>query len=225
MFWDPTMLLIIPALILAFYAQNLVSGTYAKFSKIRNSLFMTGREAARKILDHHGLHDVEIVSIQGHLSDHYDPRKKVVGLSVENYSGTSVAALCIAAHEVGHAIQHAKGYHPLVIRNSILPVASFGSGAAFPLFLVGMFLSLPFLMDIGIIFFAAAFLFQLVTLPVEFNASSRAMNNLKEVLAIKNDEIVMGKKVLNAAALTYVASALMALLQLVRLLLIRGNRD
>ncbi len=224
MFYDPTFILIIPVLILAFWAQSRVKGTYRKYSKEPNSLNMTGGQIARRILDRNGLTGVQVMPIPGELTDHYDPRVKEVHLSEHVYNGRSVSSASIAAHEVGHALQHANGYVPLSLRASILPVASFGSTAAFPLFLAGLFFRIPVLMDIGIIFFAAALLFHIITLPVEFNASHRAIVELGNGLIVRQDELRGNKKVLNAAALTYVASTLMALVQLIRLILLRGSR-
>jgi Zn-dependent membrane protease YugP len=222
-FWDPTMVLIIPAVILAFWAQMRVKSTYNKYTKISSVQGMSGAKVAQAILNQNGIHDVQVNEVQGTLSDHYDPRTKVVNLSSENYRGNSLAALAVAAHEVGHAIQHAKGYVPLQIRHQVLPVTSFSSMAAFPLFILGMFMKTPFLMDIGIVLFAAVVLFHMVTLPVEFNASSRALAQLSSNGMLVQQELQGAKKVLNAAALTYVAASAMALLQLIRLIILRGD--
>lgn len=224
-FYDPTFLLLIPAIILALYAQVKVRGTYAKFSKIPSSRGCTGAQLARYILDDFRMSDVQIESIPGKLSDHYDPRAKKLRLSQGVYQSNSVAALGIVAHEIGHAVQDAKSYVPLRLRNSFVPVAGFGSGLAFPLFFVGLIAGLPFLMDIGIIFFAAAVVFSVITLPVEFNASSRAIRILSDGRYLTDKEIPLAKKVLSAAALTYVAATTMAVLNLVRLLILRGSRD
>jgi Zn-dependent membrane protease YugP len=224
-FFDPTMVLILPAIILALWANSKVKNNYAKFSKYRNIIGLTGREVARKILDTNGLYNIDIEAVQGQMTDHYDPKKGVVRLSEGVYNNSSVSAMAIAAHEVGHALQHAQGYKPLKIRHSIFPLARLGSNAAFPLFLLGFLFSAPFLMNLGIIFFAGALAFQLVTLPVEFNASKRAFQQLDGSMVIDPKEMSGVKKVLNAAALTYVASALMALLQLIRLLVLRNARD
>ena len=222
--WDPTMILIIPALILAIYAQFKVKNTYAKFSQIYNARRMTGKQAAIELLSMNGIGDVEVEATEGTLSDHYDPRIKKVRLSQANYQGASLASLAVAAHEVGHAIQHHKSYFPLQIRHAILPVTNFGSWLAFPLFFIGFFMQTPFLMDLGIVLFAGVVVFHLVTLPVEFNASNRALLQLESHGFLTTQEVGGAKKVLNAAALTYVAATAMALLQLVRLLLIR-NRE
>lgn len=224
-FYDSTIILLIPVLLLAFYAQSQVKGNYKKFSRVANSSGITGAETARRILDKHGLYDVKVVPVEGELTDHYDPRKKVVSLSENIYYGKSVSSLSIAAHEVGHAIQHATKYAPLSVRASILPVASIGTTAAFPLFIIGFFVASPLLMDLGIIFFSAALLFHVVTLPVEFNASSRAIAELRNGLITTDQEVYGAKKVLNAAALTYIAATLMALVQLLRLVLLRGSRS
>ena len=224
-FYDPTFLLLIPALLLAFYAQAKVRGTYAKFSKIPSSRGYTGAQLARHILDDFRMSDVQIESIPGKLSDHYDPRAKKLRLSQGVYQGNSVAALGIVAHEIGHAVQDAKAYAPLRLRNSIVPAANLGSGFAFPLFFIGLIANLPFLMDIGIVFFALAVVFSVVTLPVEFNASRRAIHILSDGKYLTEKEIPLAKKVLSAAALTYVAATTMAILNLVRLLILRGSRD
>ncbi len=226
-FFDPTMILLIPALILAFWAQAKVHGAYKRFSGIRNTSGLTGAATARRILDRYGLQKVEVEMVQGSLSDHYDPKKQRVRLSEGIYDGASIASLAIAAHEVGHAIQHSEGYAALQLRHSMVVPVNFGSMLAFPLFLIGLLFSSPTLMDIGIIFFTLAVLFHLVTLPVEFNASRRAIHILATDGYIRPNEADGAKKMLNAAAWTYVAAATMALLQLVRLLLLRGmlSRD
>lgn len=222
-FWDPTMILLLPALILAIYAQTKVKSTYAKYSRIKNFRGMSGYQAAMEILRINGIHDVEVEETEGMLSDHYDPRVKKVRLSSANYRGTSLAAVAVAAHECGHVIQHHTGYFPLQLRHSILPVTNLGSWLAFPLFLLGFFLRTPFLMDLGILFYAAVVAFHVVTLPVEFNASSRALVQLQSHGFLAQEEIDGARKVLNAAALTYVAATAMALMQLIRLLIIRGD--
>ena len=224
-YWDSTFLLLIPALILTIYAQQKVKSTYAKYNKIRSRRGLTGSEVAQHILQVNGLGNIPIEETQGRLSDHYDPIKKVLRLSSENYKGDSISALGVSAHEVGHAIQHSTSYLPLNIRNSILPVANFGSTLAWPLLLGGIIFSIPYLLDIGIILFTGAVLFQIVTLPVEFNASSRAIETLESGSFLDADEVLKAKKVLNAAAFTYVAAAAVAVIQLIRLLLIRSSRD
>lgn len=221
-FWDPTFFLLIPALILAFYAQMRVKSAFREQSQVRNAYGLTGYQAALELLRLNGISDVEVEEVKGSLSDHYDPRSKKVRLSTENYRNASLAAVSVAAHEVGHAIQHATGYFPLQIRHSILPVTSIGSWLAFPLFLVGFFFQTPLLMDIGILFFSAVVLFHVVTLPVEFNASNRAMKQLQSHGFLTGTEVVGAKKVLNAAALTYVAATAVAATHLIRLLVLRG---
>jgi Zn-dependent membrane protease YugP len=221
--WDPTMILIIPALILAIYAQFKVKGTYAKYSQIYNARQMTGQQAAIELLRMNGIGEVEVEATEGTLSDHYDPRIKKVRLSLANYQGASLASLAVAAHEVGHAIQHHKNYFPLQIRHAILPVTNFGSWLAFPLFFIGLLMQTPFLMDLGIVLFGGVVVFHLVTLPVEYNASNRALLQLESHGFLTTQEVGGAKKVLNAAALTYVAATAMALMQLLRLLLIRSR--
>ncbi len=222
-FWDPTMILLIPAFILAVYAQYKVKSTYNKYTKLHNQHGLTGYQAALELLRMNGISDVEVEETGGQLSDHYDPRVKKVRLSSTNYRGTSLAALAVAAHEVGHVIQHARGYFPLQIRHMILPVTNFGSWLAFPLFLIGFFLRTPFLMDLGILFYAGVVLFHVVTLPVEFNASGRALLQLVSHGFLTPQEVGGARKVLNAAAMTYVAATAMAILQLIRLLILRGD--
>ena len=185
---------------------------------------MTGAEVARRILDSNGLYDVAVERIHGHLTDHYDPRQRVLRLSQAVYGGTSVAALGVAAHEAGHALQHANNYVPLGIRNNLFPVANIGSQMAFPLFFMGLIFRWDTLMLVGIWFFIAALAFQLVTLPVEFNASRRAIAQLSSGGYITQSEIPHAKKVLDAAALTYIAATAMALSQLLRLLVLRNSR-
>jgi len=223
-FYDPTFLLLIPALILAIFAQARVKGTYNEFSKVRNSRGYSGAQLARYILDDHRMTEVKIESIPGELTDHYDPRTKVLRLSESIYNGDSVAALGITAHEAGHAMQDAKSYVPLKLRNGFVPVANFGSMLAFPLFIFGIIAGLPLLMDIGIIFFSFAVAFSVITLPVEFNASTRAIQLLRDGKYLSDNEIPMARKVLAAAALTYVAATTMAILNLARLLILRGRR-
>ncbi|WP_318036651.1 zinc metallopeptidase [Dethiobacter alkaliphilus] len=226
--FDTTMILIIPALIFAMWAQSQVRSAYDKYSRVRSRSGISGAQAARRLLDSAGLQNVSVEQVQGHLSDHYDPKAGAVRLSPGVYQSSSVAALGIAAHEAGHAMQHADGYVALEFRNNIFPVASIGSRMAIPLFFIGFIFSagpLNFLMDVGILFFAFAFIFQLVTLPVEFNASSRAVALLEGGGFIDRDEVGPTRKVLNAAALTYIAAAAVALTQLIRLLILRNSRD
>ena len=226
-FWDPTMILLIPAIGLAIYAQSKVRRAYAKYSKVRSRRGLTGAQVARGILDQNGMHDVPIEVTPGTLTDHYDPKKRVMRLSQEVYGSPSLAALGIAAHETGHAMQHSTGYYPLALRNGFVPVASFGSKAAFPLFFIGFLFhssGAAWLMDVGVILFAAAVAFHLVTLPVELNASRRAIRLLASEGYLTDDEVGPARSVLNAAAWTYVAAATMAIMQLIRMLMLRGRR-
>jgi Zn-dependent membrane protease YugP len=203
-----------------------VKNTYKKYSQVPASSGMNGAATARAILDQNGLYNVRVEETPGMLSDHYDPRDKTVRLSTDNFHGHSVAGIAVAAHEVGHAIQDKEAYTFLRIRHTLVPVANFGSNISWILILVGMLASIPSLLLAGIIFMSAAVLFQVVTLPVEFNASSRAMDQLVSAGVIRNDEERETKKVLSAAAMTYVAAALVAVLELVRLLLMySGMRE
>ncbi len=202
------------------YAQLKVRGAYKKFSKVYSSSGMTGAQVARKILNDNGLYHVSVEEVGGFLSDHYDPRTKTVRLSSANYHGHSLAATAVAAHEVGHAIQDQQNYAFLRFRHALVPVASIGSNFAWVLIMIGIFAQASGMLLLGIIFMASAVLFQVVTLPVEFNASSRAMDQVIASGIIRNDEERETKKVLNAAALTYVAAAAVAVLELVRLILI-----
>lgn len=219
-----SIVVLIPAILFALYAQGKVKTTFAKYLRVSTKKGYTGREVARAILDKNGLHDVPVEMTQGHLTDHYDPRTKVLRLSREVYSGTSVASVSVSAHEVGHALQHANGYTPLTIRNSLVPIASFGSSMAWFFVLGGFIFDSLGLIDLGILLYSAAVLFQVVTLPVEFNASNRALLLLTENGVLLQEEIPTSKKVLNAAALTYVAAMATALAQLVRLILLRNRR-
>ncbi|MGO4888094.1 zinc metallopeptidase [Anaerobacillus sp. MEB173] len=206
-------------ILIPIWAQMKVKSAYKKYSQVANSSGMSGAQVARKILDDNGLFNVSVEPVKGHLTDHYDPRAKAVRLSEENYYGHSVAGAAVAAHEVGHAIQDAEDYAFLRFRHALVPVANFGSNFSFFLILAGILLSWSGALLLGIIFMAGAVLFQLVTLPVEFNASNRAMEQIVSVGVIRNDEERETRKVLNAAALTYVAAALVAVLELVRFIL------
>lgn len=221
-FYDPTFLLLIPALILAFWAQTTVSSRFRAFSQIKSLTGFTAEKLARYLLDSAGLYDVKIETVSGQLTDHYDPRTRVVRLSASTYGSSSIAALGVVSHEVGHAIQHAEKYAPLVIRNMIASAAGFGSSLAWILFIIGLLFVSPLLMKIGIVLFSIAVLFTLITLPVEFDASNRALKLLKNYIAMPEEELEGVKKVLNAAALTYVAGAAMAALQLLRMILLAG---
>ncbi len=227
-FFDTGMIIfVIPAMIFAMYAQSKVRSAYGRYSRVHSSSSMTGAQVARTLLNQAGLEEVKVVQTQGQLTDHYDPRQKVVRLSPQVYGDSSLAALGIAAHEVGHAMQHDTDYLPLGIRNSIVPLASLGSRAAFPLFFIGFIFSgsgLEILMDIGIAVFLFAVLFQAITLPVEFNASNRAIAILEGGGYLNSQELNGAKQVLSAAALTYVAALAVAFAQLFRLLLLRDRR-
>jgi Zn-dependent membrane protease YugP len=220
-FFDWTMILLLPAMALALYAQAKVKGAYGKYSQIGSTAGITGAETARRLLRENGVVDVAVEEVAGELSDHYDPRAKVVRLSSGIYHGRHLAGLAVAAHEVGHAIQHASGYFALNLRHSFLPVANIGSWAAFPLFMIGFLFQSPGMVDIGIVLYAGVVGFQLITLPVEFNASSRAMAQLVDGRYLSVNEAGDAKKVLNAAALTYVAATATAVMHLVRLLILR----
>ncbi|SHH09696.1 zinc metallopeptidase [Tepidibacter thalassicus] len=222
--FDPTFIILIPAIILAFYAQIKVQTTFNEYLRVESLRGYTGAEVARYILDRNGLNNVSIEVTGGMLSDHYDPRSRVLRLSNDVYYGTSIASISVAAHEVGHAIQHANAYFPLVFRNSLVPIVNISSSMSWIFIMMGFVASRLFL-DIGILLFSAAVLFQVITLPVEFNASSRAIDELVANNLITFDEEKLSKRVLNAAALTYIAAAASAILQLLRLVLIRNSRD
>ncbi|MFP4083125.1 MAG: zinc metallopeptidase [Candidatus Aminicenantes bacterium] len=225
-FWDYTFLLLIPPLILALYAQQKVRGTYKEYSTKLASSRISGAEMCRRILNMSGA-QVKVEKTKGQLTDHYDPRKRVLRLSEGVYGSSSLAALGIAAHETGHALQHHRGYFPLQLRNAVYPVASFGSSLAFPIFFIGFIFSSQgpsILMDIGIFLFAGAVVFSVLTLPVEFNASNRALVLLQQGGYLKKDELLKARRVLSAAALTYVAATAMAAVQLLRLFLLRSSR-
>ncbi|PPK49670.1 hypothetical protein BD821_101335 [Clostridium algidicarnis DSM 15099] len=225
MFYDSTYLILVPALILSIWAQSKISSTFNKYSKIYSSKGYTGSEVARMILDSNGLVDVRIERVAGNLTDHYDPRDRVLRLSEKVYSSTSVASIGVAAHEVGHAIQHQQDYRPLIIRNNIVPVVNISSSASWIIFFIGIIMGLPLLTNIGIVLFSAVVLFQLITLPVEFNASNRAIKILEDKSILYENEIVGAKKVLSAAALTYVAATLTAISQLLRLMALSNRRN
>ncbi len=227
--FDRTFILLIPAMIFAMWAQWKVQSTFARYSRVRAANGLSGRDMARRIMTRNGVTDVEVEPVAGMLSDHYDPRSRKVRLSEPNYAGGSISAIAVAAHEVGHALQHQEGYFPLQIRSGMAPVVGIASTAAMPLFIIGLLFGTGaawggLLMDLGILFFAGAVLFHLVTLPVEFDASRRALAQLTSTGAVQPEEISGAKKVLDAAALTYVAAAAMAVLQLVRLLVLRNDR-
>lgn len=225
-YFDPTYLLIIIGMVISLWASARVKTTYSKYSKVRSMSGLTGEEAARRILQTAGLYDVRIEHISGNLTDHYDPRSRVLRLSDTVYGSASVAAIGVAAHECGHAIQDAQDYAPLRFRNTLVPVANFGTQAAWPIILVGLlFGSSQFLLNLGILLFSLGVLFQLVTLPVEFNASGRALQILGDSGMLYGEEIQKTKKVLSAAAMTYVAAAAASILSLLRLIILFGGRD
>lgn len=227
MYYDSTYVLVLIGVLLCMAASAKVNGTFRKYSKMRNSYGMTGAQAAERVLHQAGIYDVRIERISGNLTDHYDPRNKTLRLSDATYDQVSVAAVGVAAHECGHAIQHAKGYAPLKWRSALVPAANFGSKIAWPLILIGLLLngnSSWIAIQIGILAFSLAVLFQLVTLPVELNASNRAIQMIAQTGIMQGEEIVAAKKVLSAAAWTYVAGAASAILQLVRIILLTGGR-
>ncbi len=224
-FYDPTYILLVPAMLLALYAQFKVQSTFNRYAQVRASSGYTGARAADELLRRRGISDVRIEEVAGMLSDHYDPRTKVLRLSPEVYGSDSLAALGVAAHEAGHAMQHRDGYAPLALRSAIVPVASIGTSAAWILFIIGIVFRSRGLMDLGILIFLAYVLFALVTLPVEFNASARAVAVLQGEGFVMPQEAQGIRAVLNAAGLTYVAAAAMALMQLLRLLVLRNMRD
>ena len=220
-FWDPTFILLIPAIILAAYAQFLVSSRFSQYSRVMSSFGYTGSQLARQLLDNAGLYDIKIERVKGNLTDHYDPRKRVVRLSQATHDSTSIAALGVVAHEIGHAIQDKEKYVPLVVRNSVVPVAQFGTSFSWILFIIGLLMVSPILIRAGIIVFSAFVFFTLVTLPVEFNASTRAKKLLTS-MGMPAPELKGVSSVLGAASMTYVASSATAILQLLRMLLIAG---
>ncbi len=226
-YFDPTYFLVIIGVLLCLAASAKMNSTFNKYSRVRNHGGLTGAEAARRILNNAGLYDVRVEHIAGNLTDHYDPRSKVLRLSDSTYNSATVASVGVAAHECGHAIQHAKGYVPLRVRGALVPVANFGSVIAWPLILIGILMtsrSTSLFLNLGILAFSLSVLFQIVTLPVEFNASGRAVRILENSGILYPDEVSGTKKVLTAAALTYVAGAASSILQLLRILLLFGNR-
>ena len=225
-YYDPTYVLVLIGAVLSLLASAKVNSTYAKYSKVRSMTGMTGAQAAERILYQAGIRDVRIEHIRGNLTDHYDPSAKVVRLSDATYNSPSVAAVGVAAHECGHVLQHYEGYAPLKIRTALVPAANIGSKLGIPLILLGLLLgSNPVLVNIGIWVFCLAVLFQVVTLPVEFNASRRAVQILDRQGILGSEEVRQCRQVLGAAALTYVAAAAASILQLLRLILLFGGRD
>lgn len=235
-FFDPTMILLLPAIALTIWAQAKVHSAYGHYSKVLNRRGLTGADVAEAILRDEGIAltsnpeqfsgsaAVGLEPVQGHLTDHYDPRARMLRLSEEVYHGTSVAALGIAAHEVGHAIQHARAYAPLTMRNVVYPICNVGTLAAWPLFIIGLIMSAPIFLKLGIVLFTLAVFFTVLTLPVEFNASSRAMRALAHGGYLTDEELGGARKVLNAAAMTYVAAAAVSIMHLVRMLILANSR-
>lgn len=227
-YFDNTYWMILVGVVICLIASARVKTTFSKYSKIRSASGMTGKQVAESILENEGIYDVSVEHVSGNLTDHYDPRSKVLNLSDATYNSSSVAAIGVAAHECGHAIQHARAYAPLVFRNAIIPFANFGSGISWVLILLGFFIgsnSGQLLIQIGIICFSFAVVFQLAVLPVEFNASKRAVRILSDRSILQGEEIEHTKKVLSAAAMTYVASAAASILQLLRLVFLFGGRS
>lgn len=226
-YWDPTYILVVIGAVICMIASARVKGTFNKYSQLRSMSGMNGAQVAQRVLQAAGIYDVQVRHVSGSLTDHYDPRTKTVNLSDPVYNATSVAALGVAAHECGHAIQHAKSYAPLSIRSALVPIANFGSMLAWPVILIGLLFNIRssgLIIDIGILLFSAAVLFQLVTLPVEFDASRRALVMLRTQGILADDELRYTRRVLKSAALTYVASAAAAILQLLRIILITNGR-
>jgi len=223
-YYDPTYILVIIGFIFAAIASAGVQGAFSKYAKVKSYRGYTGADAARKILDENGLYDVKIEHISGNLNDHFDPKANVIRLSDATYSDSSVAAIGVAAHEAGHAVQHAVGYAPIKVRNAIVPAVNIASTLSMPLFLIGLIFAYPTLTTLGIILFSAALIFQVVTLPVEFNASRRAITILNQSAMLEDDELKGARKVLTAAAMTYVAAVISTALQLLRLVLLSGSR-
>lgn len=226
MFYDPTYILVLIGVVISLIASAKVNSAFAKYNRVRSYSGLTGAQTAERILRSNGIMDVSIRCIPGKLTDHYDPSKKVVSLSESVYNGTSIAAIAVAAHECGHCLQHDTDYAPLNIRTALVPVANIGSSLSWVFIIIGiLFGGSSLLINIGIILFSAAVAFQVVTLPVEFNASRRALGCIESMGILRADELKGGKKVLRAAALTYVAATLTAILQLLRLIFLFGKRD
>lgn len=223
-YMDLTMLLVFAGLILSLAASALVKSTFDRYSKVRSAAGLTGAAAAQRVLHAAGIYDVAVEHTGGSLTDHYDPRTKTLRLSDSTYGSNSVAAVCVAAHECGHAIQHQVQYAPLVLRSTLVPAANFGSAISWPIFLMGLIFSMRPLLMLGILLFSLAVLFQLVTLPVELNASKRALRVLEDGHILGDQELAGGKKVLRAAAMTYVAGLVASILQLLRLIILAGGR-
>lgn len=219
------LILIVPAILITLLAQLKVKTTFSKYSRVASSRGITAQQAVQQVLSSNGISGVRIERIAGNLTDHYDPRTNVIRLSDNVYDSTSIAAIGVAAHEAGHAVQHALDYGPIKLRNAIIPVCNFGSQLAWPLLFIGLIFNFSFLVSAGIFLYSLAVLFQLVTLPVEFNASSRAVKALDEGYLLTQEELPGAKRTLSAAAMTYVAALLLSVAQLLRLLLLFGNRN
>ncbi|MEG1436826.1 MAG: zinc metallopeptidase [Oscillospiraceae bacterium] len=218
------LVLVVPALLLALIAQFKVKSTFSAYSNIRSQRGLTGEQAARQVLSHYGINDVNIEMVNGKLTDHYDPRDNVIRLSQDVYSSTSIAAIGVACHEAGHAAQHAQGYVPIKIRNAILPICNIGSTLGFPLAIAGIIFSFEPLISIGLLLYALVAVFQFATLPVEFNASSRAIKVIDEAGILNDDEAKGAIKVLKSAAMTYVAALTVSIANLLRLFMLANNR-
>lgn len=228
MYFDSTYVLVLIGVIICMIASAKMNSTFSRYSRVRSRSGLTGREAAERILYSAGIRDVRVEHVSGNLTDHYDPRGKVLRLSDATYNSNSVAAIGVAAHECGHAIQHQVGYVPLAVRGSLVPIVNFGSSIAWPLILIGLFMNSRMsvlLLNLGILAFSLAVVFQIVTLPVEFNASARAVKILGSTGLLYEDEVKDTKKVLKAAALTYVAGTMSAILQLLRIILLTNRRN
>ena len=223
-YYDPTYFLVIIGFIFAMLASTGVQRAFNKYAKVKSYRGYTGADAARKILDGNGLYHVKVERIAGNLTDHFDPKANVIRLSDATYNDTSVAAIGVAAHEAGHAVQYAVGYAPIKIRNSMVPAVNIASTLSMPLFMIGLIFSFPTLTSVGILLFSAALVFQVVTLPVEFNASRRAITILDQSAMLEDDELKGARKVLKAAAMTYVAAVISTALQLLRLVLLSNSR-
>ena len=223
-YYDPTIILVLIGAALSMWASTKVQSTFNRYSRVRSMTGMTGAEAAQRLLNSQGIYDVTVRSVPGQLTDHYDPRNKTLNLSASVYDSTSVASIGVAAHECGHAIQDNVGYAPLKIRGAFVPIANLGSQLSWPLILIGLIIGFTSFIKVGIWMFVLAVLFQLITLPVEFNASARAVKLLGETGILQQSELEHTKKVLGAAALTYVAAAAASILQLLRLVILFGGR-
>ena len=226
-YFDPTYILVLIGVLICAIASAKVNSTFARYDQVRNHAGITGAMAAEQILRMEGIYDVQVMRVRGRLTDHYDPANRVLRLSDSTYGSTSVAALGVAAHECGHAIQHARHYVPLTLRGALVPIVNFGSGISWPLIIMGFFFSgqmSSLFINLGILMFSLAVLFQIVTLPVEFNASSRALKILKNSGMLYESEVREARSVLTAAALTYVASAASTILQFLRILILTGGR-